>query len=62
MWSTYEENRDLLLMGAYVSGNDPVLDEAIVRREAMLRFLRQSPAEQIGFEASRDELLEEFAR
>ncbi|HET8749857.1 MAG TPA: FliI/YscN family ATPase [Sphingomicrobium sp.] len=59
-WSVYEENRDLLLMGAYASGNDPVLDEAIARRETMLDFLRQSPAERVNFEESRSSLLAEF--
>jgi flagellum-specific ATP synthase len=60
LWSVYEENRDLLLMGAYASGNDPVLDEAIARREAMLDFLRQTPAERVSFEDSRSSLLAEF--
>src|SRR3546814_8618631 len=31
LWSAYEENRDLMLMGAYVAGSDPILDEAIRR-------------------------------
>src|SRR3546814_10813506 len=31
LWSLYEENRDLMLMGAYVAGADPVLDIAIAR-------------------------------
>jgi flagellum-specific ATP synthase len=59
-WSVYEENRDLLLMGAYASGNDPVLDEAIARREVMLDFLRQTPAERVNFDESRAQLLAEF--
>jgi flagellum-specific ATP synthase len=59
-WSVYEENRDLLLMGAYASGNDPVLDEAIARREVMLDFLRQTPAERVNFGESRAQLLAEF--
>src|SRR3546814_7121632 len=32
IWSAYEENRDLILMGAYAAGGDPMIDEAIARR------------------------------
>nr|WP_239017044.1 FliI/YscN family ATPase [Sphingomonas ginkgonis] len=60
LWSSYEENRDLLLMGAYAPGNDPVLDEAIARREAMLGFLRQSPAERATLDAARAALVNGF--
>jgi flagellum-specific ATP synthase len=62
LWSAFEENRDLLLMGAYVPGSDLVLDEAIARRETMLTFLRQPPSQQVAFEEARAELLGEFAR
>ena len=62
LWSTFEENRDLLLMGAYVAGNDPVLDDAILRRDAMLGFLRQSPAEHVSFDQSRTSLVREFGQ
>jgi flagellum-specific ATP synthase len=41
IWSSYEQNRDLVLMGAYAAGNDPILDEAIRRREEMLDFICQ---------------------
>lgn len=60
LWSVYEENRDLLLMGAYAAGNDPILDEAIARREDMLAFLRQNPSERAGLEASRSAIVAEF--
>lgn len=62
LWSTFEENRDLLLMGAYATGNDPVLDEAIARRDTMLAFLGQTPTEQVGFDISRSELVTEFSQ
>lgn len=61
LWSLYEENRDLLLMGAYVSGSDRALDLAIAQREPMLDFLRQSPREVIGLPTARKILLEGFA-
>jgi flagellum-specific ATP synthase len=60
LWSAYEENRDLLLMGAYVPGSDAALDEAIARREAMLEFLRQAPSERIPLETARGSLIEAF--
>jgi flagellum-specific ATP synthase len=49
-------------MGAYIAGSDPVLDEAIARRESMLAFLRQSPVDRIAFETSRNALVAEFGQ
>lgn len=60
LWSTYEDNRDLVLMGAYVSGNDPVLDEAIARRAEMLDYLRQSPHQNVPMGPARAGLVEAF--
>jgi flagellum-specific ATP synthase len=39
--SRYEKGRDLVQIGAYVSGSDPALDEAIRLHEAMAEFLQQ---------------------
>jgi flagellum-specific ATP synthase len=52
LWSAFEENRDLILMGAYAPGSDPLIDDAIVRRPELLDFMRQAPAERIAFEDS----------
>ncbi len=41
LWSLYEQNRDLILMGAYAAGSDPMLDEAIRQRPALLDLVRQ---------------------
>lgn len=60
LWSLYEENRDLVLMGAYAPGNDLALDQAIARREDMLAFLRQDATEIAPFAASREQLVEGF--
>ncbi len=60
LWSTYEDNRDLVLMGAYVSGNDPVLDEAIARRGEMLDYLRQAPHQNVPMARARAGLVEAF--
>lgn len=50
LWSAYEENRDLILMGAYAAGGDPLIDEAIRRRPELLDFLRQPPGARIGLD------------
>jgi flagellum-specific ATP synthase len=39
--STYEQNRDLVLMGAYRSGADPAIDAAIAHHPAILDYIRQ---------------------
>lgn len=41
LWAVAEENRDLLLMGAYRAGADPVVDEALEARAHILEFLAQ---------------------
>jgi flagellum-specific ATP synthase len=58
LWSAFEENRDLILMGAYAVGSDPLIDEAIVRRPELLDFLKQTPGERIGLDESVASLIE----
>jgi len=41
----YERSRDLVQIGAYESGTDPALDEALARLPAIEAFLRQRPDE-----------------
>ena len=41
LWSVYEQNADLVQVGAYEHGTNPELDEAIRLRESMVQFLRQ---------------------
>ncbi|MEQ1537576.1 MAG: FliI/YscN family ATPase [Sphingorhabdus sp.] len=62
LWSTYEENRDLLLMGAYAAGNDPQLDEAILRRDEVSALIQQAAQSKIDFAASRAALIEAFGQ
>jgi len=51
--ATYEENRDLVLMGAYRPGQDAALDKAIAMHQAMSAFLGQDKQEHVGlFEAA----------
>ncbi len=39
--SRYQRNRDLIAVGAYVAGTDPLLDEAILYQDEINRFLQQ---------------------
>jgi len=41
LWSLYEQNQDLIQVGAYEAGSNPTLDEAIRLRQEMEHFLRQ---------------------
>jgi len=41
LYSRYERSRDLISVGAYVSGSDPVLDQAIALHENIEAFLCQ---------------------
>jgi flagellum-specific ATP synthase len=39
--AAFERGRDLVQIGAYVSGSDPTLDQAVLLRAPMTRFLQQ---------------------
>ena len=45
LYSRYQRARDLLAVGAYARGSDPLLDEAIARYPTMERFLQQAITE-----------------
>jgi flagellum-specific ATP synthase len=50
--SKYEKGRDLIQIGAYASGSDTALDEAIALRDSMQTFLQQDMYESASFDAS----------
>jgi flagellum-specific ATP synthase len=54
--SRYTRSVDLINVGAYVSGTDPVLDEAIQKRQAVEMFLQQGFNEKASLQDSLDEL------
>lgn len=60
LWAAYEENRDLILMGAYRPGNDPIIDEAVARRSELLAFLKQDVKSCLTIDESVDMLLAAF--
>jgi len=62
LWAAYEENRDLILMGAYRPGNDANIDEAVQRRGELLDFLRQNSKSTIGADLGIADLVAAFGR
>jgi flagellum-specific ATP synthase len=49
LYSRHQRNRDLLSVGAYVAGADPILDQAIAAWPAMTNFLQQAMDEPVTF-------------
>ena len=45
--ATYEENRDLVLMGAYRAGADPAIDAAIACHSAVMEYVKQDADEMV---------------
>lgn len=56
LYSRYERNRDLINVGAYVTGADPILDEAIRRYPRILTFLQQEILEKASISQSLEAL------
>ena len=56
LWSRFEEQRDLISVGAYSPGSDPLTDEAIRLRPQMADFLQQRPDTPVPLDASRAQL------
>jgi flagellum-specific ATP synthase len=50
--SKFERGHDLIQIGAYASGSDPSLDEAITLHEGMQKFLQQDMYESASLETS----------
>lgn len=61
LYSTFRQNRDLVAVGAYQAGADPLLDEAIARQPQLLDFLRQDLRQGIDFASSQSGLEALFA-
>ncbi|MEJ8825680.1 flagellar protein export ATPase FliI [Variovorax humicola] len=51
-YSRYRQSRDLVRLGAYAPGSDPVLDEAIRLQPAMTAFLQQDMHQAASLDAS----------
>jgi len=49
MYAHYQRNHDLISVGAYVSGSDPLLDEGIAMFPRMESFLKQGMFERVDY-------------
>src|SRR5690606_35192216 len=54
--AAYREKEDLLMVGAYQKGSDPMVDAAVLLRENLLGFLQQLPEESTPYDDTRARL------
>ena len=52
LYSTYQQNKDLIAVGAYQNGSDPLIDRAIDSMPNIKEFLRQRINEEVHMEDS----------
>ena len=52
LWTLYQQNIDLIQVGAYEPGSNPEIDEAIKLRKVMESFLIQKDTENVSYEQS----------
>ncbi len=55
-YSLYQENKDLITIGAYAKGSDPRIDQAINIRPRLDHFLQQGMKESVKYEDSLSQL------
>jgi flagellum-specific ATP synthase len=56
LYSLYQQNRDLISVGAYQPGSDPRIDKAIEKNPAILDYLQQGMDEAVDINQSLQEL------
>jgi flagellum-specific ATP synthase len=61
LMAIWEENRDLVSVGAYRAGTNPELDEFLQRRGALQAFLQQDVDERVEYEGGFRHLAEVLA-
>jgi flagellum-specific ATP synthase len=52
IYSTYRQNQDLISVGAYARGSDPLIDEAIAMYPALVQLLRQGMDQAVNWQQS----------
>lgn len=52
LYSRYQRSHDLVSVGAYAAGSDPILDQALVIYPQMEAFLQQNMTERAGYKES----------
>ncbi len=60
VYATYQENRDLVAVGAYQPGSNPQLDEAIALWPSIIEFLRQHHGQSVNSAESLEALAKIF--
>ena len=57
LYSTYEQNRDLINVGAYQAGSSVAIDEAIAIRAQIGSFMKQGMNESVNMQSSQQQLI-----
>lgn len=60
LMALYQQNQDLINVGAYARGSNPQIDEAIVLQPALQQFLSQKPHESVAMEQSLMDMIQLF--
>jgi len=60
LYSVFQQNRDLISVGAYEAGSNEMIDRAIMQMPALQDFLRQTMDTRHGLEGSLDDLMNLF--
>lgn len=61
IYSTYRQNQDLISVGAYSRGSDPLIDEAIAMYPTLQQLLRQDMGEAVNWQQSLQRLQQVMA-
>ena len=61
LYSRYQRSRDLISVGAYAAGSDPLLDQAIKLYPAFEAFLQQASSVRADYAGSVDRLYSLFS-
>jgi len=56
IYSTYQQNKDLISVGAYSKGSDPLIDEAIEMQPILMQFLMQRINQGVDYGSSTHDL------
>ena len=61
LYSAYQQNHDLISVGAYQSGSNSEVDEAIIYHPRLMQLLQQDSNEAVSFDSSLQALLQTVA-
>lgn len=56
IYSLYQQNRDLISVGAYQPGSDPAIDRAVRMHPQVIDFIGQDMNQSVDFDSSRNQL------